>query len=420
MINITDILPERNHKVNRLHLLMALLFLALFAFPLFPLKITNIILIALSALTIAGFLIKPVPVGKTLLLNLIFVLPFVPYLIELFISGFDPVARFEFEKKLFFFTSPLIIPLFIRVSGFKNYKIALSVFAFSVTALTMYSIAVLFFKGIPFLASAYENGACILRDNFENISGLHPTYYALFALSSAFFLSYSSLSRKKFFRVICLISVALLFFTVIFLAVRIAFFAGAVLVLVSIISSKLAVLKKIILVFCAFAFLVVISFAVPSLKNRLSEIVSWASDPSSSESTVSQRTIITDCSLEVLSENLLFGTGSRYFQAALNNCFSSKGWQVNNDQNFNPHNQYLSIGINYGIVMMLVFMAFLFWIFRKIIKIPEGKYFATATILFFITESMLERQMGVYMFGLISLLLYNVNDNISALLSSER
>ncbi len=409
MIKLTDILPGSNQKVYRLHLIMTMLFLVLFAFPLFPLKFTNLIFMVISALTLLAFFIKPFPIGRPLLRNLVFVIPFVPYLIEFLISGFHPTAHFEFEKKLFFFTAPLIIPVFMKVTGFRNYKLALLVFALSVGALTIFTTGVLIIKGVPFLAASYQNGAFILRDSFERISGLHPTYYSLFAISSVCFLGYASFSAKRWLRLCFVILAVMLFITVLFLAVRIAFITAAILLLIMIIKNSMSVLRKLLFGFCAFALLALISFALPSLRNRLSEMVALKNDYNGTSNTVSQRATILHCSLQVFSENILPGTGSRNFQQKLNDCYSSAGFPVSDKQSFNPHNQYLSIGINYGIFVMLLFIACLFMIFRKIIKIPEGIYFGTTVLVFFLSESILERQMGVYFFGLVGLLLYNLD-----------
>jgi O-antigen ligase len=200
----------------------------------------------------------------------------------------------------------------------------------------------------------------------------------------------------------------MLFISVLFLAARIAFITGAIFLFLLIIDSKFTWQRKLILTFSAFAFLVIACIMVPSLKNRFSEIVSWKTDQTSNADSFSQRTIILDCSMKVFSENLLWGTGSRNSQQQLNNCYCSKGWTAGGEQRFNSHNQYLSIGIKYGLVMLLVFILCLLIIFRKIFVLPEGKYFGFAIILFFLSESILERQMGVYFFGLISLLLYNI------------
>lgn len=407
-------MQERGHKVKGLHWLTSILFLALFAFPLYSLKLNNVILILLCILTLILFLIEPVPIGRTVLGNLVFIVPFIPYLIEYVIFSFNPTAHFEFEKKLFFYTAPFFIPVFIQISGFKNYRLALLIFSFSVCVLSIYTLASLFINGIPLFNTAYDNGAFILRDNFERISGLHPTYYSIFALTSACFLFLISVSNRRWIHILQTLFAVMLIITVIFLAVRIAFLTGIVFLLIWIIKTKIKSIQKLMLIFATIVMLILISFAVPSLKNRLSEIVWWETKTSVDNNTVSQRMNILDCSLKVFSNNMLSGTGSRNFQQELNNCYLEKCWIAGSEQHFNPHNQYLSIGINYGIVMLLIFIGCLFIIFRKIYKIQEGKYFFIAILLFFLSESMLERQMGIYFFGLISILLYNMNPIIMA------
>ncbi len=409
MIKLTNILPESKTKISRLHLLIIVLFLALFAFPLYPLKVTNVILMLVSALTLIAFIIKPFPIGKIVIRNLVFILPFLPFLVEFCISASNNTARFELEQKLFFFTAPLIIPILLQLTGFRNFRLALLIFAFSVSALIIYSIIALSINGILFSSTAYENGAYLLRLNFEKISGLHPTYYSLFAISSACFFYQASFFVKRLARSSCFILAIMLFISVLFLAARIAFITGAIFLFLLIIDSKLAWQRKLILAFSAFAFLVIACVVVPSLKNRFSEIVSWKTDQTGNADSFSQRTIILDCSLKVFSENIIWGTGSRNSQQQLNSCYCSKGWTSGGEQCFNSHDQYLSMGIKYGLVMLLVFITCLFIVFRKIFVLPEGKYFGLAIILFFLSESLLERQMGVYFFGLISLLLYNMN-----------
>jgi len=397
-----------NTKVKLLHSLMSILFLALFAFPLLPFKVTNVLFMAFAAFTLTSYFVKPFPVGKTLIRNLVFIIPFMPYLAELCISGFDPVARFEFEKKILFFTAPLIIPLYMEVTGFRNYKLTLLIFAFSVSALALYSFAALLMKGIPFLNTGYENGAFIFRDNFENISGLHPTYFSIFALASACFLYYASLSYKKILKITCLVLSLLLFVAVLFLAVRIAIITAIIFLLVWVGRSRYSLPAKLMTASCAIVLLFALSLTLPSLKNRFSEISSWDQNTSLHGNTMSERVGILDCSLKVFSDNFWFGTGSRHFQQILNDRYVAEGQPLLKDRNFNPHNQFLSEGINYGVFALIAFIICLFIIFRKVIKTPEGMFFGVAITLFFLSESLLERQMGVYFFGLIAIILFNL------------
>ena len=222
-------LLQSKSKTWSLQWFTSLFFLALFAFPLFPLKVTNVILIAFSASTLISFLIHPIPIKKIVLHNLVFVIPFLPYLIEYSIFSFNPEAHFEFEKKLFFFTAPFFIPVFIQITGFKNYRLPLMIFAISLCVLTTYTLLILSYKGIPFINTNYENGTYILRENFERISGLHPTYYSIFALSSACCLLLHFATSKTWLRLLSIFLAIMLVITVLLLAVKIAFITIAVL-----------------------------------------------------------------------------------------------------------------------------------------------------------------------------------------------
>ena len=400
-------MPLPLNKTNGLHSGMTLLFLALFAFPILPMKLSNGILMALALLTFISFFIKRIPIGKTLLWNLVFVLPFIPYLIELCIAGTQPTVRFEFEKKIFFFTAPLIIPMFIQITSFRNYQRALLVFALAVSILSLYAATVLCWQGILFNTSAYENGAYILRTQFEQISGLHPTYYALFALTSACFLLVKPASKNKWFYRGSIVLAVLLLSMVLMLAVRIAFAVGTLLLLVFIVRTKGTKLRKWMLSAGVLLAILLISVSVPSLRNRLSEMLSLDVGQINNTNTMSQRMTIAHCSIEVFTDHLWWGTGSGNAQQVLNDSYRAAGWQEGATQNFNAHNQYLSIGINYGIFMLFIFLACLFVICRKIVRVPEGIYFCLAILVFFLSESLLERQMGVYFFGLMGLLFYN-------------
>jgi O-antigen ligase len=414
MIKLTDIIPGRDKQIPWLHWLTTLLFLALFAFPLLPLKVTNALLMAFSALTVIGYFIKPVPLGKALLVNLVFVVPFIPYLLEFFISGLDPVARFEVEKKLFFLTAPFVIPIFFKVTGFINYRLALLVFSLSVVLLTFYALVLMGIQGVPFSSSAYENGAFLLRDYFEKLSGLHPTYYALMALLAAMFIVHFPLAGKQGLRVSALIFAGILIICVLFLAARIALFAMLLWLLVWLIKLRTTLFRKLLLSLGSLALICIVILTVPSLNKRLSEFATWGSAQSTNENTATQRVLIMKCSMEVFSGNLVTGVGSRNFQQELNACYASKHWPKIEDQDFNPHNQYLSMGINYGLFVLLLFLGSLFLVFKKCLQRPEGVYFTIAILSFFLTESILERQMGVYLFGLLSLLFYNLREKTTS------
>ncbi len=412
MIKLTSILPESTGKPEWLKITGALLFLALFAFPLLPLKAGNAVFILFSLITIIIFIIKPIPVRSVIIRNLVFIIPFIPYLFEFFSSGFNPLARFEFEKKILLFVAPILIPVFLKVSGFRNYKLVLLVFSLSVAVLTMATLSYLFAEGTVFDPASYINGAYILRNRFEVVSGIHPTYFSILALCAGCFLCHQPYKTSKGFRAILIVITGILFATVMLLAVKISIIIAVAFIPVYIMSLKLSRSKKIILVESILILLVLLMFLLPSIRSRLTEVNLWITGKASITNTVSQREMITSCSWKIFTENIWLGTGSENFQKELNNCYASKGWSVQN-QSFNPHNQFLSEGINYGIFFLLIFIACLIYIFIKIFHIPEARYFIVTIILVFLSESILERQMGVYFFSLIAVVFYNMGEGKS-------
>lgn len=394
-------------KSNKLLQTAQVLFLMLFAFPLLPFHWTNVLFMLLAACTLGFYFIKPFPIGKIMLNNLFFILPFIPYLFEFIVTGFEPVARFQFEKKIFFFTAPFIIPLFIKVSRFNAYRLALLIFSLSVSLLGLYAFSVLIFRGTPFTADAYQNGSFLLRFEFEKLTHLHSTVFSAFALASSAFMFNFPAKQKLLKRALRIIAV-IMCLAALFLAVRIALITALVLGLLYVINTGLTFQRKVILGLSVLLTMTALAFVTPSIRSRLSEFAGIKEEATDNFNTISQRKAITSCSWQVFTRFMFSGTGSSHFQEELNECYLSKGWTEGAENNFNPHNQYILLGINYGLLILLTFLLCLFMVFRRIIRLPEGKYFAVIILFFFMTESLLEKQMGVYFFGLLSVLMYNV------------
>jgi len=76
---------------------------------------------------------------------------------------------------------------------------------------------------------------------------------------------------------------------------------------------------------------------------------------------------------------------------------------------YNSHNQFLSFFVNYGILGLLVFVALFVVLFRFSLQYPFGIILILALGFSMLTESILERQMGVYLFILSSILIFNKN-----------
>ncbi len=412
MIKSACFSQKNNNRDILLHA-TSIVFLMLFAFPLYTFKFANILFILFSFLTLILLLKKPIPIGKLILNNLVFVLPFIPYLFEFIFSGFQSIPRFEFEKKLFFFTAFFFIPVFIKITHFRYYKTALLIFSITLSILCIYAFTIITVRGLPFFSETYQNGSFLLRHHFEKLTGIHSTYYACFALFATFILFKQDTFKNRTLIIIFRCVSVLLLLSALYLAVRIAFITVFFFFLLAIFTQKMAFFRKLILGAVLIVFMTAVSFIVPSLNSRLKELVWYEKETINHNNTISQRTVIMQCSYDVFKTHWLTGTGSGNFQQHLNNCYNSKSWNQGASLNFNPHNQYLSIAVNYGIFALLLFLACLYFIFRKLIKIPEASCFILIIILFFLTESLLERSMGIYFFGLFSILMYNLRSELS-------
>jgi len=375
------------------------LLIAAFAFPILPLNITNILFISFSVYVLLFWIfIKPVEIWKNIRLSLVMLLPFIPYLVESVLHFNSNTMLFELQKKLLFFIAPIAIPVYIQVFRPKSIKPFLASFVLSVSVLGIISVAGLLLQNVLFTESNYENEAYLLRANFESISHLHPTYYGLFAAISALWIIYTTNKFNKWKYPLYALAVFLAF-TIILVAAKMPLFilvAGFCRILFIKSKNKKALLINYALVIF---FTVGLFFFTPSLKSRITNI----SGPGEL-TTIGQRQQIFDCSTDVFLENIWTGTGAMNAQQELDKCYKEKNAALESYK-YNSHNQYLTIGISYGVFVLLLFFISIFLVIKEIKRSPFGMIIVVATIFIMLTESILERQMGVYFFTLFWLLL---------------
>ena len=65
---------------------------------------------------------------------------------------------------------------------------------------------------------------------------------------------------------------------------------------------------------------------------------------------------------------------------------------------FNSHNQFLTLAICYGVGILSLFIALLGALFYKLKNNPMGIIFLSSIFIIMFTESILERQIGIYFF----------------------
>ncbi len=100
---------------------------------------------------------------------------------------------------------------------------------------------------------------------------------------------------------------------------------------------------------------------------------------------------------EVLSGIWIFGATKGDAQEHLNKFYLKKGWTHASEENYNAHNQFLQVLIEFGIIGLLLFCLIFFLPFF----LYHGFYFRIILMGFTISlffESLLERQAGIFLF----------------------
>lgn len=403
------------HVKNRLSVISlqisGVLLLALFAFPVFPLPVTNIIFICFAVFTVLSWVLNSKPgIWKSFKKNIFLTLPFVPYLIEYILYFNNPVAGFELEKKLLFFTAPLIFSFHTSVIKLPDWKIYIRTFTVSMIVLSAYSLVILITNNILFTSSYYEGDSSTLRIKFEDISALHPTYYGFFTTISILWIIFDFKNLSKRLQWIFGFSAMVLIFMDFLIAAKmslIILILGAFFILY-----KTTSRKKILLITYGtiFAILASLVFLIPSLRERIIEMKDIVNSGKWVYNSVTERKLIFNCSEGIFLNHFWFGIGCRNAQFTLDICYRIINFYPGFIKNYNSHNQFLTMGINYGIFDVLLFLGSIIFVIRKERKNFFAIILIASIILIMLTESILERQMGGYFFVLFMLLLYNMKE----------
>ena len=383
------------------------LFIALFAFPAFPLIITNILFALFSASVIAHWIYqKPTGVWKNVKTSFLISLPFVPYLIEFFLHTDNAIMQFELQKKLLFFIAPITITAYISIFKPQNIRLYFTSFTIAVVSVSILSIVGLVYQGILFLPSSYENGAYLLRLHFENISHLHPTYYSLFSAISALWIIYDFKNYSSKWKIVFICFLTVLFFLILLIAAKMPLIILA-LGCSWLLSKRIKNRKLFLAIYVGFVMLAIAAiFIVPSLKNRITEVKNYYTSPSSEQNTLQQRQLIFDCNIEIFKQHIWTGVGARNSQLELDNCYKNASASGTESTQYNAHNQFFTLGINYGIAALFIFICTIIVTIKQSLHFNFGILLLISLLLIMLTESILERQMGIYFYLLFSLLIF--------------
>lgn len=161
-------------------------------------------------------------------------------------------------------------------------------------------------------------------------------------------------------------------------------------------------------------------FTKTGLKGRIYDTI-WeinnyliGGDPSGH--TLSMRFEFWQASIAIIKEHLFFGVGTGDNQRELNQYYESKHSRLLKQWWLRSHNQFLAIGVSFGLIGLLIFMFSLFYPIIKLRMYNDYLYFTFFVIamLSFFTEDTLETQAGVTFYAFFNcffLFVRNKNEN---------
>lgn len=295
-----------------------------------------------------------------------------------------------------------------------NLKIK-SLFVFQISVLLQCFIyVVIFLANNPISKFFYvTNNIPFFR---EYVSGnylfeIHPTYFSSFLLVSFTISVFSLIKYKR--TIFAFINVAIMIFFIFLFSSRMIILTLLLSILFAVIYLILQKgLKQSILILLTGAVLltVLIYPARNVIGDRFKEIKTEINKPIIGDyyNSTNTRMAILKCSFIVLKEVPFFGYGDK-LQEKLNNCY-----EENNNSNFylkhtfNTHNYYINLVAYGGWTFLLLFIGYLFYIYKKI------NYSALAIVLLIqflilnLTENYFSRHYGIVLFTyLTSMFIFN-------------
>lgn len=137
------------------------------------------------------------------------------------------------------------------------------------------------------------------------------------------------------------------------------------------------------------------------INNTIWEINNYMLGGDPSGHTLAMRFEFWKASLVVIKNNLFFGVGTGDNKIELNNYYASSQSALTKQWWLRSHNQYLAIGVSFGLLGLLIFLFSLFYPIIALNKIHDYLYFTflVMAILSFITEDTLESQAGITFFA---------------------
>ena len=321
--------------------------------------------------------------------------PFWLHLIGALYSDTSEEVLKEILKQIPFLILPLI---FTSIdSSFIQRKKTLNFFPKAVFVASLFAVS----KASYFYLNNLGN--YFYYNQFSLFLNKHTTYFSLFIVLSIVVLINDIFKNKKHITSIMM----LVFFIVVlyFLSVRISIIAIGLVIIVTSLSSLRGILKYAIILLIPLVLLAI--FNSPNFKKRF--------EPSQTEvgsiEDIDFRKLHWQSVLETISEKPIFGVGTEGNRETLFSKYKEKKLTAAYEENYNAHNQFLEVALDFGVIGLIIFLGFIGYLFCLALVHKDFMLiqFLLIFIIYFLTESLLVRHSGIIMFSLLISLLFSNN-----------
>lgn len=312
----------------------------------------------------------------------------------------------------------LLLPILLATSPsalLTNKYNFIKIFSLSVVLMAVFSLLkslYLYYTGM---------GNYFVYDKLSLILNKHTTYYSLYCVIAISYFLYDLLFLKRTSKVLSILSILFLLFFIYLLSVRIAIVA---LIIVAIYYIKIKITHRSEKIFLSLLIIFSLLSTLLFSSNYVERFESINSDPEkiTEDNEFSTRLIHWESALETLSGIEYFiGKGTGDGKENLYKQYQKNGFTIGYEKKYNAHNQYIEFLMSNGLVLIIAYICLLLLTLVYCIRVNDvfGILVVILFAIYSLTESILERQSGIFIVALLCNLLFFSNRELISRLNKK-
>lgn len=305
----------------------------------------------------------------------------------------------------------LLLPILIATSPstlLSNKYSFIKIFSLSVILMAVFGLLkslYLYYTGM---------GNYFVYDKLSFILNKHTTYYSLYCVIAISYFLYDLLFIKKTPRIISVLSVLFLLFFIYLLSVRIAIVA---LIIIAIYFIKIKITNRSNKVFLSLLVILSLVSTLIFSSNYVERFESIKNNPDkiAENNEFNTRIIHWKSALQTVSGiDYFIGKGTGDGKKNLYKQYKKNGFLIGYEKKYNVHNQYLEFLLSNGLIAILAYISIL--LITLVYSIRVNDIFGILVVLLFVvyslTESILERQSGIFIVAILCNILFFSNREV--------